>query len=153
MWWVADRLSRSSDLIEPNDYEHVISFYNGSCAIIISQDRPGSSNSLTLSWLLVDEAKFIDYQKLKDETLPANGGIKSHFGAHSFNHSMMVFQICLRRKKVRGSCTTVTRWTPNSFAPSREQFMKFGELRSAYELCAEESGVWRAERQTLCQRT
>lgn len=77
-------------IIEPNDYEHVISFYNGSCAVIISQDRPGSSNSLTLSWLLVDEAKFIDYQKLKDETLPANGGIKSHFGCHSFNHSMMV---------------------------------------------------------------
>lgn len=77
-------------IIEPNDYEHVISFYNGSCAVIISQDRPGSSNSLTLSWLLVDEAKFIDYQKLKDETLPANGGIKSYFGKHSFNHSIMV---------------------------------------------------------------
>ena len=77
-------------IIEPNDYEHVISFYNGSCAVIISQDRPGSSNSLTLSWLLVDEAKFIDYQKLKDETLPANGGIKSHFGRHSFNHSIMI---------------------------------------------------------------
>ena len=58
--------------------------------MIISQDRPGSSNSLTLSWLLVDEAKFIDYAKLKDETLPANGGIKSHFGKHSFNHSIMI---------------------------------------------------------------
>ena len=74
----------------PFEYEHVISFYNGSIAVIISQDRPGSSNSLTLSWLLVDEAKFIDYQKLKDETLPANGGIKSHFGKHSFNHSIMI---------------------------------------------------------------
>ena len=77
-------------ITEPHDYEHVISFYNGSVAIIISQDRPGSSNSLTLSWLLVDEAKFIDYDKLKDETLPANGGIKSHFGHHSFNHSVMI---------------------------------------------------------------
>lgn len=77
-------------IIGPKDYEHVISFYNGSVAVIISQDRPGSSNSLTLSWLLVDEAKFIDYQKLKDETLPANGGIKSHFGKHSFNHSIMI---------------------------------------------------------------
>lgn len=74
----------------PHDFEHVISFYNGSCAVIISQDRPGSSNSLTLSWLLVDEAKFVDYDKLKDETLPANGGIKSHFGTHSFNHSIMI---------------------------------------------------------------
>ena len=77
-------------IIEPSDYEHVITFYNGSCAVIISQDRPGSSNSLTLSWLLVDEAKFIDYEKLKDETLPANGGIKSFFGKHSFNHSIMI---------------------------------------------------------------
>lgn len=77
-------------IIDPKDYEHVISFYNGSVAVIISQDRPGSSNSLTLSWLLVDEAKFIDYAKLKDETLPANGGIKSYFGKHSFNHSIMI---------------------------------------------------------------
>ena len=77
-------------ITEPADYEHVVSFYNGSCAVIISQDRPGSSNSLTLSWLLIDEAKFIDYNKLKDETLPANGGIKSYFGKHSCNHSIMI---------------------------------------------------------------
>ena len=77
-------------IIEPAEFEHVISFYNGSCAVIISQDRPGSSNSLTLSWLLIDEAKFIDYNRLKDETLPANGGIKSHFGRHSCNHSILI---------------------------------------------------------------
>lgn len=77
-------------IIEPFSYEHVISFYNGSIAVIISQDRAGSSNGLTLSWLLIDEAKFIDYMKLKEETLPANGGIKSHFGKHSFNHSVMI---------------------------------------------------------------
>lgn len=77
-------------IIEPAEYEHVITFYNGSCAILISQDRPGSSNSLTLSWVLVDEAKFIDYNRLKEETLPANGGIKSYFGRHSFNHSMLI---------------------------------------------------------------
>ena len=82
--------SFAKPITEPADYEHVITFYNGSIAVIISQDRPGSSNSLTLSWLLIDEAKFIDYNKLKDETLPANGGIRSYFGHHSFNHSMMV---------------------------------------------------------------
>ncbi len=84
---------------EPNDYEHVISFYNGSVAVIISQDRPGSSNSLTLSWLLIDEAKFINYDKLKDETLPANGGIKSHFGRHSFNHSILILSDMPQAKK------------------------------------------------------
>ena len=79
-----------SPITEPKDWEHVVAFYNGSVAVIISQDRPGSSNSLTLSWLLVDEAKFIDFRKLKEETLPANGGIKSHFGNRSYNHSMLV---------------------------------------------------------------
>ena len=46
-------------IIEPAAYEHVITSCNGSCAIIISQDRPGSSNSLTLSWLLIDKARAI----------------------------------------------------------------------------------------------
>ena len=45
--------SFSKPIIEPAYYEHVITFYNCSVAIIISQDRPGSSNSLTLSWLLI----------------------------------------------------------------------------------------------------
>lgn len=88
-----------SAIIEPTDYEHVISFYNGSRAIIISQDRPGSSNSLTLSWLLIDEAKFIDYERLKEETLPANGGIKSYFGKHSFNHSILILSDMPQTKK------------------------------------------------------
>ena len=86
-------------IIEPTDFEHVISFYNGSRAILISQDRPGSSNSLTLSWLLIDEAKFIDYEKLKDETLPANGGSKAFFGNHSYNHSIMILSDMPATKK------------------------------------------------------
>lgn len=82
--------SFASPIIDPVENEHVIRFYNGSVAVIISQDREGASNSLTLSWLLIDEARFIDYMKLKKDTLPANGGIKSHFGKKSCNHSMMV---------------------------------------------------------------
>ena len=45
--------SFSKTITEPAYYEHVITFYKCSVAIIISQDRPGSSNSLTLSWLLI----------------------------------------------------------------------------------------------------
>lgn len=77
-------------IIPPQNYSRVISFVNGSVAILISQDRAGSSNGLTLSWLLIDEAKFIDFRQLKEETIPANGGIKSHFGRHACNHSMMI---------------------------------------------------------------
>lgn len=91
--------SFATAIIEPTDYEHVVSFYNGSRAVIISQDRPGSSNSLTLSWLLIDEAKFIDYERLKDETFPANGGIKSYFGKHSFNHSVLILSDMPQTKK------------------------------------------------------
>lgn len=91
--------SFSKPITEPADYEHILSFYNGSIAVIISQDRAGSSNSLTLSWVLVDEARFINYQKLKDETLPANGGIRSHFGRHSFNHSLMILSDMPQTKK------------------------------------------------------
>ncbi len=91
--------SFAQPIIAPKEFEHVISFFNGSIAIVVSQDRAGSSNGLTLSWLLVDEAKFIDYNQLKEETLPANGGIKSHFGAHSFNHSLMILSDMPQTKK------------------------------------------------------
>lgn len=86
-------------IIEPQQWENVISFYNGSVAILISQDRPGSSNGLTLSWLLIDEARFVDPVKLASETLPANGGIKTHFSRHSFNHAMLIVSDMPQSKK------------------------------------------------------
>ena len=76
--------------IEPEEWEHVISWYNGSIAYLISQDRPGTSNSMTLDGVGIDEAKFINYEKLKDETFPANGGIKLHFGDRYYHHSVLV---------------------------------------------------------------
>lgn len=76
-------------IIEPVDYSYVISFYNGSIAYIISQDRPGSSNGLTLDGLLGDEAKYLDNEKLKEETFPANGGTKKYFGDKYYHHAMM----------------------------------------------------------------
>lgn len=59
---------------EPINYDKVISWYNGSVCPLISQDVPGSSNSLTLQSVVGDEAKFLNFDKLKDETFPANGG-------------------------------------------------------------------------------
>ena len=77
-------------LRKPLNSEHVIHFCNGSLAVILSQDRPGAANGLTLSWLLIDEARFIDHAKLKEEIFPANGGIRDAFARHSCNHSMLV---------------------------------------------------------------
>ena len=59
---------------EPLSYDRVVSWYNGSVWHLISQDVPGSSNSLTLQYVMGDEAKFLSFEKLKDETFPANGG-------------------------------------------------------------------------------
>ena len=91
--------SFAKPITEPEDWEQCISFYNGSVAVILSQDRKGAANSLTLSWLLVDEAKFIDPVKLHQETLPANGGIKTHFSRHSFNHAMLILSDMPQSKK------------------------------------------------------
>ena len=77
-------------IIDPPSYEHAIIWYNGTIWRLISQDRPGTSNSLTLDWLLLDEAKFLKFQKLKEETFPANGGFKGHFGNSPWHHGMLI---------------------------------------------------------------
>lgn len=74
---------------EPASYDHTISWYNGSIQYLISQDVPGSSNSLTLQYLFGDEAKFLNYEKLKDETIPANGGYKGPWANCPWLNSML----------------------------------------------------------------
>jgi hypothetical protein len=76
-------------VIEPVSYDHVMSWYNGSVDYLISQDVPGSSNSLTLQYILGDESKFLDFEKLKDETFPANGGFKGPWKNNPWLNSML----------------------------------------------------------------
>jgi len=76
-------------LITPVSYDHVMSWYNGSCDYLISQDVTGSSNSLTLQYILGDESKFLDFEKLKDETFPANGGFKGPWKDSPWLNSML----------------------------------------------------------------
>jgi len=74
---------------EPIKYDHVVSWYNGTVWYLISQDIPGSSNSLTLQAIFADEAKFLDFEKLKDETFPANGGYKGPWKNCPWLNSML----------------------------------------------------------------
>jgi len=60
--------------IKPRDYQHTISWFNGSIQVLISQDRLGTSNSYSLDWIVGDEARFLNYQRLLSETLPAISG-------------------------------------------------------------------------------
>lgn len=77
-------------IIDPPSYEHAMIWYNGTIWRFISQDRAGTSNSLTLDGILLDEAKFLKFQKLKEETFPANGGFRGHFGNIPWHHSMLI---------------------------------------------------------------
>ncbi|MCM1333211.1 MAG: hypothetical protein NC248_11455 [Bacteroides sp.] len=72
------------------NFENVISFYNGSIGYIISQDRSGTSNSQSYDALDCDEAKFIDFEQFKDETLPALRGNRNYFGKRFYHHSMLI---------------------------------------------------------------
>ena len=77
-------------IFKVQNYENVLSFYNGSIGYIISQDRSGTSNSQSYDALDVDEAKFIDYEQFKDETIPALRGNRQYFGKHFYHHSMLI---------------------------------------------------------------
>lgn len=72
------------------DYSHVITFYTGSVGYILSQDVAGAANSLSYDALDVDEAKFINFDRLKDEAMPANRGQQRIFGHLSFHHGMLI---------------------------------------------------------------
>ena len=77
-------------VFEPANWENTISFYNGSVCSIISQDRSGTSNSLSLDYLIIDEAKFIDFEQLKEETFQANRGNNAIFGDFFMHHGMTI---------------------------------------------------------------
>lgn len=74
----------------PQNWENTIAFYNGSVCNIISQDRTGTSNSMSLDYLVIDEARFINPDQLRNETFLANRGNESLFGRFFLHHGMTV---------------------------------------------------------------
>lgn len=63
----------------PSDLKDAVWFYNGTLMVIVSQEVTLSANSMTIHWLVADEAKGLDYDKLSDEILPALGGSNRWF--------------------------------------------------------------------------
>jgi len=77
-------------IFTPQNWENCIGFYNGSVCQIISQDREGASNGLSLDHILIDEAKFVDYEKLKNETLQTNRGNEMYFSKCHLHHGLTI---------------------------------------------------------------
>ena len=65
--------------IEPQSWDHVVHWYNGSITHILSQDVKFSANSLTLDYLLIDEGRSINPDKLFTDVIPAVSGMVGHF--------------------------------------------------------------------------
>lgn len=77
-------------IFTPQNWENCIGFYNGSVCQIISQDREGASNGLSLDHILIDEAKFVEYEKLKNETMQTNRGNEMYFKNCHLHHGLTI---------------------------------------------------------------
>jgi hypothetical protein len=70
----------------PMDFKHVICWFNGAVAQLISQDRPGSTNGMSIDWGIADEIKLLNYERLASEWFPANRGIIPEFANNPYHH-------------------------------------------------------------------
>lgn len=83
------KLNYGTPYIEPFNYDYVIYWFNGSIQHLISFDRPMSANSMSLDYVAGFEAKFLDFDKIKNEVLPANRGNINYFGSCPWHHGQL----------------------------------------------------------------
>ena len=65
--------------IEPQSWDHVMHWYNGSIIHILSQDVKFSTNSLTLDYLIADEARSLNKDKMYSDAIPAISGMVGYY--------------------------------------------------------------------------
>ena len=73
---------------KPLRWDHYITWYTGAGFHLTSQDRKGSSRSLNLDGLKVDEALLLDKERFNEELVPANRGNLDRFGHCPYHHSV-----------------------------------------------------------------
>ncbi len=73
------KASFAKPLREPFSYDHIITWFNGSIQHLVSFDRSMSTNSMSLDYIIGPEAKFLDFDKIKNEVNPAVRGNREHF--------------------------------------------------------------------------
>jgi hypothetical protein len=85
-----ERMGFKVPFIEPQNWEHAIHWYNGSVTHILSQDVKFSANSLTLDYLIIDEARSIRKEKLFNEVIPAVSGTLGQFKDVPWHRGMTI---------------------------------------------------------------
>ena len=86
-WWGKPpaKLNIPKPIIAPKDWSKCITFYNGFVWHLVSLETRGSANSLTVNYILVDEARFIKKEKLDAEVMPTLSGVTHPLGDEAFS--------------------------------------------------------------------
>lgn len=66
------------------DWQHVLSFPNGTTMELISLHLKGSANGKSIQWIVCDEAKFMDEVQLRGEVFPILRGHVEQFGGSAW---------------------------------------------------------------------
>lgn len=64
-------------------FDHIISFHNGTCMVMVSMAKKGSVNGISAQWGVFDEAKLMNERELMDVVFPVFRGNERHFGRSS----------------------------------------------------------------------
>ena len=55
---------------------------------LVSQDRSGSSNGLSIDWIIADEARLLNQQRYESELIPTNRGNERYYSGSHLHHSV-----------------------------------------------------------------
>lgn len=70
----------------PLDFKHFVCWNNGAVGQLLSQDRVGGANGISIDWIIGDEIKLLNEDKLKADLFPANRGIVPEFSGNPYHH-------------------------------------------------------------------
>ena len=96
--------------ITPETAKYYIHWFNGAGILLVSQDRAGTANGLSVDWIMGDEAKFLKKDRLDEETIPTMRGNELYFGNNSAHFSMMF-------------CTDMPKNAANKWVLEKEKFV------------------------------
>lgn len=73
----------------PISSDYYVHWYTGAGAHLVSQDRPGSANGMSIDWIKGDEAKLLNKERLDADLIPTNRGNRQYFGHLPEHHSLL----------------------------------------------------------------
>jgi hypothetical protein len=75
--------------IYPRKWDYFVSTKTGCGFHLVSQDRKGTSNGLSVGWMIVDEAKLINKEQIDNEAAQTLRGYEKYVGDHPLLYNQM----------------------------------------------------------------